>query len=65
MEPNIYVMDNEASTYIKNADIKYQLILQRNCQTNRSEIAIHIFKAHLKAELTSLDLDFPILNGTG
>ena len=63
METNTYLMNNEASKYLKDAlrdtEIKYQLVPNNNHKTNLSERAIQKFKGHFKAGLGSLDPYFP------
>ena len=63
-QPTTYIMDNEASTDLKDAlqeeQIEHQLVPPHNHRTNLAERAIQTFKAHFKAGLASLDPDFPL-----
>ena len=65
MEPNKYLMDNEASKDLKDvlrdAEIKFQLVLPDSHTQNLSERTIQTFKGHFKAVLVSLDPYFPII----
>ena len=65
IESNTYVMDNEASKYLKDAlrdaDIECQLVTPHNHRNRLSERAIEPFKGYFKAEISSLDPDFPII----
>ena len=62
--PNLWVLDNEASTELKQAmtkkDTKFQLVPPYTHRANAAERAIQTFKNHFKAGLASLDPDFPI-----
>ena len=62
--PKTYIIDNEASTEIKQAIKKYKLNYQLTPphmhRINAAERAIRTFKNHLLAGLASLDPKFPI-----
>ena len=62
-EPNVCIMDNEASKQLKNTlhnnKIKYQLVPPHNHRTNLAERVIQSFKYHLTG-LSFVDPDFPI-----
>lgn len=63
-QPNIYVMDNEASTDLKTAmkskNIRYELVPPHIHRRNAAERAIRTFKNHFIAGLASLDPQFPM-----
>ena len=62
MQPLSYVLDNEASNYLKDAmidkKITYQLVPPHNHRTNLAERAIQTFKNHFKAGLIKVDKNF-------
>ena len=63
------MFDNECSDELRRAfrksDIAFQLERPHLHRANSTERAIQTFKAHSKAGLASLDLDFQYNNGTG
>ena len=62
--PTIYIMDNEASSYLKQTmesnKIKYQLVPPHNHRANLAERAIQSFKHHFKSGLCTVDPNFPV-----
>ena len=64
IQPNTYVVDNEASLDLKNAmnkeKIEFQLVPPNNHRANQAERAIQTFKNHFVAILSSVDPDFPL-----
>ena len=62
--PNLYIMDNEASTDLKSAMTKYkvdyQLVPPSMHRRNAAEKAIRTYKNHFITGLTLLDPDFPM-----
>ena len=64
VEPNTWVIDNEASQLLKDAmtqaTLAYQLVPPYTHRANLAKRAIQTFKNHFKAVLASLDPDFPI-----
>lgn len=64
MQPNTYIIANEASLELKTAmkqeDIKHQLVPPHNHQENLAERAIQIFKSQLKTALATADSNFPL-----
>jgi hypothetical protein len=62
-KPNIHIMDNEASAFLKHAllkrKIKYQLVPPHIHRQNLAERAIQTFKAHFIAGLCTTDPEFP------
>lgn len=64
IEPNTYIMDNEASKELKRAILKYKLKYQLTPphmhRINAAERAIRTFKNHFIAGLSSVDPTFPI-----
>ena len=63
-KPKLNIMDNEASTavkrYIKNANVKYQLVKPNNHCVNAAEREIRTFKNNFVAELSSVHPKFPM-----
>ena len=64
MQPKFQILDNEASTELKQAinkqKIKFQLAPPNIHRRNAAERAIRTFKNHLIAGLASVDPDFPM-----
>ena len=64
VQPNTYIIDNEASLELKTAmkqeGIKHQLVPPHNHRANLAERAIQTFKSHFKAALATSDPDFPL-----
>ena len=62
--PSTYIMDNEASTKLKNCIVKnkitYQLTPPNMHRINAAERAIRTFKNHFLAGLATIDPKFPI-----
>ena len=60
----MYIMDNEASSYLKYAltknNINYQLVPPHNHRRNAAERAIRTFKNHFLAILAGADTNYPI-----
>ena len=63
-QPDLLILDNEASQKFCKAlekyEIKYQLEPPGNHQTNNAERSIQTFKNHFITGLCSVDLDFPL-----
>ena len=63
-QPNMYIMDNEASSDLKYAltknNINYQLVPPHNHRRNAAERAIRTFKNHFLAILAGADSNYPI-----
>ena len=62
--PEVWVLDNEVSTDLKQAfetnTTSYQLVPPHSHQHNLAERAIQTFKNHFKAGLASVNHNFPI-----
>ena len=65
LTPKFHVLDNEASTalkeYLRASDIDFQLAPPHEHRRNLAERAIRTFKNHFIAFLSSLDPDFPAI----
>ena len=63
-EPNLYILDNEASAdliaSLVKQDMSYQLVPPHVHRRNAAERAIRTFKNHFLAGLASLEPTFPI-----
>ena len=63
IQPNTYIIDNEASKELKKAmekkNINHKLVPPHMHRTNLAERAIQTFKNHFKAGLATVDPDFP------
>jgi hypothetical protein len=64
LKPQLQKLDNECSsalkTFMRNADVTFQLVPPYDHRQNAAERAIGIWKDHFVAGLTSLDPTFPI-----
>ena len=64
IQPNTYIINNEASLELKTAmkkeNITHQLVPPNNHCANLAEYAIQTFKSHFKAALSIADPDFPL-----
>ena len=64
MQPNTYLIDNEASEELKTAmkkrNVDFQLVPPHIHRANLAERAIQTFKHHFKAGLASVDPNFPL-----
>ena len=64
VQPNTYVISNEASNNLTQAlgqvNTRYQLVPLHKHRTNLVEHTTQTFESHLKAGLASVELDFPI-----
>ena len=63
-EPDLLILDNEASQkfygiFLKH-EIKYQLVPSGNHRTDNVKQSIHTFMNHLIAALCLIDLNFPL-----
>jgi hypothetical protein len=63
-KPKLQTLDNEASLALKNLlttnDMEYQLVPPHCHRRNAAERAIHTFKEHFVAGLSSVDPDLPL-----
>ena len=63
-KPKLNIMENEVSIavkrYIPNTNINYQLVAPNNHRNNTAERAIHTFKNHIVAGLSSVQPKFPM-----
>ena len=64
IQPNTYILDNEASAELKTAmkkkGINHQLVPPHIHRANLAERAIQTLKHHFIAGLASIDIDFPL-----
>jgi hypothetical protein len=63
-KPKLQTLDNEASVVLKHYfttnEVEYQLVPKNYHRRNAAERAIHTFKEHFVAGLSSVDPDFPL-----
>ena len=64
MQPNTYIIDNEASLELKESMkkeyITFQLVSPHNHRANFAERAVQTYKSRLKETLATADQDFPL-----